>query len=87
MPAEKPQDAKPAAPEKKTEENLYDLAEQGWAELIAAVEKIQSTANKLKKSPRSIDGYDIEKAIVKHKPELMKKHLEALRAHRKENDL
>jgi diadenosine tetraphosphate (Ap4A) HIT family hydrolase len=87
MPDEKPQDAKPAAPKTKTQENFYDLAEQGWAELIAAVEKIQSAANKLKKSARPIDGYDIQKAVVKHKPELMTKHLEALRAHRKENDL
>jgi hypothetical protein len=87
MPDEKPREAKPAAPEKRTGENLYDLAEQGWVELVAAVEKIQNAANKLKRSARSIDGYDIEKAIVKHKPELMKKHLEALRAHRKENDL
>jgi hypothetical protein len=69
------------------EENAYDLAEQGWRELIAAVSKIQSAANKLKKTERSIDGYDIEKAIVKHKPELMKKHLEGLQYHRKENKL
>lgn len=79
-------DEKSMAPTPK-EENAYDQAEQGWRELIAAVDRIQAAANRLKKTERSIDGYDIEKAIVKHKPELMKKHLEGLVAHRKENKL
>lgn len=69
------------------DENPYEQAEQGWRDLIAAVDRIQGAANKLKKTERSIDGYEIEKALVKHKPELMKKHLEGLRAHRKENKL
>ena len=80
-------DKESPTPPSKPEENPYDLAEQGWCDLLSAVDKIQSAANKLKKTDRSIDGYDIEKAIVKHKPELMKKHLEGLRAHRKENEL
>jgi hypothetical protein len=80
-------DEAPNTPSGLKEENAYDLAEQGWRDLLAAVDKIQAAANKLKKSERSIDGYDIEKAIVKHKPELMKKHLDGLLAHRKENDL
>ena len=79
-------DEKSMAPTPK-EENPYDLAEQGWRDLIAAVDKIQAAANRLKKTERSIDGYDIEKAIVKHKPELMRKHLEGLVMHRKENKL
>lgn len=81
-----PDEDTPSVPVSK-EENEYDLAEQGWRDLIAAVDKIQTAANRLKKTDRSIDGYDIEKAIVKHKPELMKKHLEGLLAHRKENKL
>jgi hypothetical protein len=81
-------DEKPVAPLPDAKaENPYDQAEQGWRELISAVDKIQAAANKLKKTERRIDGYDIEKAIVKHKPELMKKHLEGLLAHRKENKL
>lgn len=80
-------DEKTPTPKSPIEENAYDLAEQGWRDLIAAVDKIQSAANKLKKGERSIDGYEIEKAIVKHKPELMRKHLDGLLAHRKENEL
>jgi len=82
-----PDETAPAPVPPAKEENPYDLAEQGWRDLIAAVDRIQAAANKLKKTERSIDGYDIEKAIVKHKPELMKKHLEGLLAHRKENKL
>ena len=66
--------------------NQYDLAEQGWSELDAAAEKIQKAANALKKSENSIDGYSIERALRRHKPELIKEHLRGLRDHRKETD-
>jgi len=66
-------------------DNAYDQAEEGWKELIAAADKIQDAANKLKKSDNSIDGYNIERAIIKHKPELMKQHLDGLQAHRRES--
>ncbi len=67
--------------------NPYDEAEAGWEALIAAAKQIQVAANRIKESPRSLDGYEIERALRKHKPELMKEHLEALRKHRKENRL
>ena len=69
------------------EENAYELAEQGWKDLIAASDKIQRAANILKKSEQSIDGYNIERALIKHKPEMMKSHLEGLVQHRKDNKL
>ena len=65
----------------------YDLAEQGWAELVAAAAKIQDAANQLKKTDKSIDGYNIERALIKHKPDMMKEHLEGLKLHRSENKL
>jgi hypothetical protein len=77
----------PPAAKTSAEPNPYDLAEEGWRDLIAAAEKVQSAANKIKKTARSVDGYGIEKALIRHKPELMKKHLEGLREHRKENQL
>lgn len=73
--------------EEAKEQSPYDLAEEGWAELVAAVDKIQRAANLIKKTERSIDGYNIERALVKHKPDLMKDHLEGLRQHRKTNDV
>lgn len=82
-----PEDQAPVPTPIGKEENPYNLAEQGWRDLLTAVDRIQAAANRLKKTERSIDGYDIEKALVKHKPELMKKHLEGLLAHRKENKL
>lgn len=69
------------------EENAYDLAEQGWKDLIDAADKIQRAANALKKGENSIDGYNIERALIKHKPDMMKSHLEGLQAHRKDNKL
>lgn len=64
------------------EQSPYDLAEEGWVELVAAANKIQQAANLMKKTERSIDGYNVERALVKHKPDLMKDHLEGLRGHR-----
>jgi hypothetical protein len=63
-------------------ENAYAEAEEGWKDLVAAAARIQAAANRVKNGPRSIDGYDIEKTLRKHKPELMKGHLEGLQAHR-----
>ncbi|HYG75507.1 MAG TPA: hypothetical protein VEK08_10935 [Planctomycetota bacterium] len=65
--------------------NPYQMAEDGWSELVAAAAKIQAAANLLKKGEKSIDGYNIERSLNKHKPDLMKQHLEGLRLHRKEN--
>ncbi len=67
--------------------NGYEEAEAGWKELIAAAARIQAAANRIKGGPRPIDGYEIEKALRKHKPELMKEHLEGLQKHRRENRL
>ena len=69
------------------QDNPWKLAEDGWAELVAAAEKIQKAANEIKKSDRSVDGYNIERSLNKHKPHLMQEHLEGLRQHRKENKL
>ncbi len=66
-------------------ENAYDEAEAGWEDLIKAAARIQSAANRIKNGPRSIDGYEIERALRKHKPEIMKTHLEGLRQHRKDS--
>lgn len=66
------------------EENGYDLAEEGWKLLVEGAEKVQRGANILKKSENSIDGYNIERALIKHKPDLIKQHLEGLQQHRQE---
>jgi len=68
-------------------ENPYELAEQGWRELVAAAEKVQYAANLLKKTEQSIDGYNIERALNKHKPDLMQQHLQGLQEHRKDKSL
>ena len=68
-------------------DNPYEQAEQGWADLVAAADKIQDAANKLKKTDKSVDGYNIERALIKHKPDMMKQHLEGLKLHRSENKL
>ena len=65
--------------------NPWQLAEEGWAELVAAAAKIQAAADAIKKTDRSIDGYNIERSLNKHKPDLMKMHSEGLKEHRKEN--
>ena len=72
---------------KSSEENPYELAEQGWKDLVDAAEKIQSAANLLKKTENSIDGYNIERALIKHKPDLMSQHLAGLQEHRKDKKL
>ncbi len=64
--------------------NPYDEAEAGWKDLIAAA-RIQSAANSIKAGPNAIDGYEIEKALRKHKPEMMKEHLAGLQNHRRQN--
>lgn len=66
-------------------ENAYAEAEAGWQDLIQAAARIQAAANRIKDGPRSIDGYEIERTLRKHKPEMMKTHLEGLQAHRREN--
>ena len=71
----------------ENEPNPWQTAEEGWDELLKAAEKIQAAADAIKKSDRSIDGYNIERSLNKHKPDLMKQHCDGLRAHRKENKL
>jgi hypothetical protein len=78
------------AGEKIMSENVpspWQQAEEGWAELVAAANKIQAAANVIKDSPRSIDGYNIERSLNKHKPHMMLEHLEGMRAHRQEHKL
>ena len=67
------------------EPNPWQMAEEGWDELVKAAEKIQAAANGIKKTDRSIDGYNIERSLNKHKPDLMKQHRDGLKLHRKEN--
>lgn len=67
--------------------NPWQTAEEGWAELVAAAAKIQAAADAIKKTDRSIDGYNIERSLNKHKPDLMQMHSEGLKEHRKENKL
>jgi hypothetical protein len=69
------------------EANPWQQAEEGWAELVAAAAKIQAASNAIKKTERSVDGYNVERSLNKHKPQLMQEHLEGLRLHRKENKL
>lgn len=67
------------------EGNAYDRVEQGWRDLIDAANRIQAAANEIKKGSRSVDGYEIERALKKHKPEMLRKHLEGLQEHRRQN--
>jgi hypothetical protein len=67
------------------DDNPYDEAEAGWDDLVRAAERILAAANRIKDGERSIDGYEIERTLRKHKPELMRGHLEGLRQHRKEH--
>jgi hypothetical protein len=66
-------------------ENPYDEAEAGWRDLIAAAARIQAAANRIKAGQHAIEGYEIEKALRKHKPEVMREHLEGLQSHRRQN--
>ena len=66
-------------------ENPWDDAEAGWDDLVKAAERILAAAKRIKDSPRSFDGYEIERTLRKHRPELMKGHLDGLRQHRKDN--
>lgn len=68
-------------------ENPYDEAEAGWRDLIAASQRILAAANRIKEGERSFDGYEIERALRRHRPETMKEHLEGLQQHRKDNGL
>jgi len=67
--------------------NPWQMAEDGWNELVAAAAKIQAAADAIKKTDRSIDGYNVERSLNKHKPDLMKVHSLGLKEHRKENKL
>ena len=67
--------------------NPWQDAEDGWKELVAAAMKIQAAANEIKKGTRSIEGYNIERSLNKHKPDLMKEHLADMQEHRKLNGL
>jgi hypothetical protein len=68
-------------------ENPWQTAEEGWAELVAAAAKIQAAADAIKKTDRSVDGYNVERSLNKHKPDLMKMHYEGLKEHRKANSV
>ena len=68
-------------------DNPYEEAEAGWQDLLEAAARIQAAANRIKDGARSIDGYEIERTLRKHKPEQMKSHLEGLRQHRAEHRL
>jgi hypothetical protein len=68
-------------------DNPYDEAEAGWADLIAAAARIQAAANQIKEGERSIDGYEIERTLRKHRADLMKSHREGLQQHRKDHRL
>ncbi|MCH2372954.1 MAG: hypothetical protein MK538_02130 [Planctomycetes bacterium] len=70
-----------------TAENPYAEAIAGWEDLIAAANRILAAATEIKEGDRSVDGYEIERALKKHKPELMRKHLAGLQEHRRENRL
>jgi len=73
------------APPPLPEVSPYQLAEEGWEELVQAAAKVQAAANAIKKTERSVDGYNIERSLNKHKPHLMAEHLANLREHRKTN--
>jgi len=66
-------------------ENPWDEAEAGWQDLVNAAQRIQAAANRIKETARSFDGYEIERTLRRHRPEIMKQHLEGLRQHRKDN--
>jgi hypothetical protein len=70
-----------------SETNPYDEAEAGWRDLIAAAERILAAAQQIKQGENSIDGYEIERAVKKHKLDMMRKHLDGLRQHRADNRL
>ena len=63
----------------------WQMAEEGWDDLAKAAAKVQAAANLIKKTDRSIDGYNIERSLIKHKPHLMAEHLANLRLFRQEN--
>jgi len=65
-------------------DNPYDDAEAAWEQLIAAAKRLQDAANLIKDGDRSVDGYEIERALRRHRPELLAKHLDGLRQHRKD---
>lgn len=67
--------------------NPWQTCEDGWRDLVAAAAKIQAAADEIKKGPRSVDGYNIERSLNKHKPDLMKEHLAGLKDHRGKNGL
>ena len=69
------------------EKSPWQRAEEGWAELVAAAAKIQKASNLIKKTDRSVDGYNVERSLNKHKPALMTEHYEGLKLHRQEHKL
>ena len=68
-------------------DNPYAEAEAGWQDLLKAVQRIQAAANRIKDGARGIDGYEIERTLRKHRPELIKGHLEGLQEHRRQHRL
>jgi hypothetical protein len=68
-------------------ENPWDEAVAAWTDFQAAAQRIQAAANRIKDTERSFDGYEIERTLRKHKPELIKTHLDNLKEHRKANSL
>ena len=49
-----------------TAENPYAEAIAGWEDLIAAANRILAAATEIKEGDRSVDGYEIERALKKH---------------------
>lgn len=54
---------------------IYRSALIGWSDLLKASERIQYACNELKKTDQSISGFQIEKALNKHKVHLIAAHM------------
>ena len=65
------------------------LAQAGADVAVASrsLAESQAAADEIKKGEHSIDGYNIERSLNKHKPDLMKLHYAGLKEHRKEHKL
>ena len=82
-----PPAAEPPAAHPAVTLNPWQMAEEGWAALIAAAEKVQRAANLIKQTEHSVHGYNIERALNKHKPHLLEEHYRGLKDFRQENKL
>jgi len=62
---------------------LFKEVEQGWLDLEAAAQRIQAAADKLKETDKSIAGFQVEKALNKHKAYLIPAHRQNLQEYMK----